>query len=286
MTSFAERAGHRPSRSIVQIESLDDETRTEIWNTLYILNRIFVSVAEGSYQSDRTEAFYLDAIWTWKLKRARDERPSNTRVWSEIKQLTLHGTWFDVLDLVEETIRYVDRYKTHSTEDTATALVDAFNNLFERYLIGYRFIGHEITPVDSSAAAGAISAAIDDVNSIPGARHSLERAVALLADRAAPDYANSIKESISAVEAVVQSLTKENTLGAGLKKLEKAGISIHPVLSSAWSKMYGWTSDANGIRHAGIDAADADQALAKYMLVACSAFVSLLMERGLKASLL
>jgi hypothetical protein len=286
MASFAERSGLRPRRCLVQRDSLDEGTRLELWNALFVLRQIFADVSNESYRTDETESNVLNAIWAWELKRARDERPADSGIWTEIKKTILAGPWFDVLDLIEATMRYLERYKTHLTDDAASALVEALNCRFERYLVGYRFIGGEITPIDSSAEAEAVSSAIDDVDAIAGARHSLERAVALLADRAAPDYPNSIKESISAVEAVIRRLTGEGTLGAGLKKLEKSGVSIHPALLAAWSKMYGWTSEADGIRHAGIDAADADQSLAKYMLVTCSAFVSLLTEQGRKASLL
>lgn len=60
-------------------------------------------------------------------------------------------------------------------------------------------------------------------------------------------------------------------------------VTIHPALEGAWSKMYGWTSDAEGIRHAAVEAAEADQAIAKYMLITCSAFVTYLIESGRKA---
>ena len=77
-----------------------------------------------------------------------------------------------------------------------------------------------------------------------------------------------------------------STLGAGLKKLETAGVSIHPALRLGWDKLYGWASDESGVRHGSIDAASVDQSLAKYMVVASSAFVSYLIEEGRKASLL
>lgn len=157
---------------------------------------------------------------------------------------------------------------------------------FERFLVGFRFVGHEITPIDSTAEANAVVGAQEAVSPIAGARHALDRAVELLADRQSPDYPNSIKESISAVEAVVKKVTGQGTLGAGLGKLESVGVTIHPALKGAWSKMYGWASDADGIRHAGIEAANADQALAKYVLVTCSAFVSYLIEEGRKTGLL
>lgn len=95
-------------------------------------------------------------------------------------------------------------------------------------ILRYRFIGHELTPIDTSAEADAIGGAISDVASIAGARHSLERATELLADREKPDYPNSIKESISAVEAVVKKVTGKGELSKGLAELEAAGLTIHP----------------------------------------------------------
>ncbi|NUL48302.1 hypothetical protein F7P69_24285 [Cellulosimicrobium funkei] len=286
MASFAERTGHRTTRTIIQSDSLDTETRTQLWNSLVILKTVLEKVREESYGRDSTEYEVLDAVWAWEFKRPRDERPSDGHVWHGIKTQVLSGEWYDVLDIIEAIIKYLNRNKTHNTGMLPEALTGAFNDCFEQYLVGYRFIGHEITPVDSTSEADAIVTALGDAITIEGARHSLERAVELLADRSAPDYPNSIKESISAVEAVVQKVTGKGTLGAGLGKLESAGLIIHPALKGAWSQMYGWTSDANGIRHAGIEAADADQTLAKYMLTSCSAFVSYLIEAGRKSDLL
>jgi hypothetical protein len=43
--------------------------------------------------------------------------------------------------------------------------------------------------------------------------------------------------------------------------------------------MFGYTSDASGIRHAGSgEPVELDYAFAKYMLVTCSAFVNYLTE--------
>jgi hypothetical protein len=193
-----------------------------------------------------------------------------------------------VLDLLEA---FAKQWNLHlaahpGSEPLNLLFLTGLNNLFERELVGYRLIGLEITPVDSSAEAEAVTGALSDADPISGARHALERAVKLLTDRATPDYPNSIKESISAVEAVVKRLTGEGTFGDGLKKLEDAGLKVHPALKGAWSKMYGWASDEPGVRHGSTDAADVDQALAKYILVSCSAFVSYLVEEGRKLKLL
>lgn len=254
MASFAERMGIRAARSLTQRDDLDAETRNELWNVLVILREILGGIALRNY-ADTTEARILEALWAWEFKKPRDEMRSEGNVWATLKASMSNADWHEMLDQIEALIRYFDRYETHASSGLSSTVVDAFNNSFERYLVGYRFIGHEITPIDSTAEAEAVVSAQEDAESISGTRHALDRAVELLADRHNPDYPNSIKESISAVESVVKKATGEGTLGAGLGKLEAAGLTVHPALRGAWSKMYGWTSDAEDIRHAGVEAA-------------------------------
>ncbi len=60
-------------------------------------------------------------------------------------------------------------------------------------------------------------------------------------------------------------------------ELEKAG-RLHPALKAAFSQLYGYTSDEEGIRHALLDESRVGFPEAKFMLVACSAFVSFASE--------
>lgn len=287
VASFSERQGLKEIRTLTQRDSLDEETRLALWNTIAPLLEIFTKFRNSFYDNeDTTERAVVADLWTRDFQRARDEQTSPGVVWNLVKKRVLEGEWNEVLDVIESTAQYVGVHRTSRTQRLQEALVNGLNACFEKHLVAYRFIGLEITPVDTSAEAEAVISAIADASPVSGSRHALERAVELLSDRSTPDYPNSIKESISAVEAVVKKITNENTLGAGLKKLEDAGLHIHPALREAWSKMYGWTSDEDGIRHAGIDAASADQALAKYALVTCSAFVSYLVEEGRKVGLL
>ena len=69
------------------------------------------------------------------------------------------------------------------------------------------------------------------------------------------------------------------TLGNTLKKLEANGVMIHRAMKAGFEKMYGYTSDADGIRHGGIDFTNAPAEDAKYMLISCSAFVNYLVEK-------
>ncbi len=115
----------------------------------------------------------------------------------------------------------------------------------------------------------------------------IQKALTLYSDRKQPDYENSIKESISAVEAmccIITGLTGgQATLGAALKKLEDNGVEIHGAMRSAFSQLYGYTCDQGGIRHGGIDFTNAPEEDARYMLVTCSAFVNYLKDKYAKA---
>lgn len=285
MATFAERMGLRETRSLVQSNSLDSETRTGLWNILVILREIF-DQQFSPYHNDSTHSDLLASLWTNHFKRPLDELPGENTTWEMVKVELLKGEWFDVLDLLEHTIKVLTRTDEQWGESNSKPFADVINDRFETYLVGYRFIANEITPVDSNAEAEAIESALEDAGSIPGARHSLERAIELLADRQNPDYPNSVKESISAVESITRKITGETTLGAGLKKLQASGLKIHPALKDGWLKLYGWASDEDGVRHGAIDAANIDQTMAKYLLVSCSAFVSYLTEEGRKVGLL
>lgn len=281
MAGFAERIGKRAARSVIQSDDLDDETRNGLWN---VTNAVRTQLDDDARRrSSPAGSQLVAAIWAWVFGKPTDEQPADYKIWNVIKETILRGEWIDALDLIEDVVKRLEQFASQSFVDDVTGV---YNQIFEQFLVGYRFIGAEITPIDSGADANAVDTAIEDSTSIKGARRHLERAVELLASRQDPDYANSIKESISAVESVCRAVTGEATLGGALKKLKGAGVKIHPALEQAWSKMYGWTSDEDGIRHGGIEAADADQSLAKYVLITCSAFVSHIIESGRKAELI
>lgn len=74
------------------------------------------------------------------------------------------------------------------------------------------------------------------------------------------------------------------TLGKTIRKLKEKGIHIHSAMESAFSSLYGYTSDEAGIRHGGIDFTNAPAEDAKYMLISCSAFINYLVEKWAKAN--
>ncbi|MEJ5966297.1 AbiJ-NTD4 domain-containing protein [Flavonifractor porci] len=187
--------------------------------------------------------------------------------------------WYKIFDFIEYYLECVSTTKV----DEVTSVI---NRILEEESYGYRVLDKQVIPITNvqelSTIHEAHSTLFDSVN-----KH-FSKALDLYADRTEPDYENSIKESISAVEAMCCIITGETgsqaTLGKTIKKLKDKGIHIHPAMESAFSSLYGYTSDEDGIRHGSIGFTNAPAEDAKYMLVSCSAFVNYLIEKWSKVS--
>ena len=154
----------------------------------------------------------------------------------------------------------------------------AFNDLFEKECVGYRFIDKKITDIISKEEINEVEEAIN--TKYNACSKCISKALSHLYNRENPDYSNSVKESISAIEAMCNIIleSKNSTLGDALNQLEKNGWKIHGAMKSAYSSLYGYTSDKSGIRHNnGIDENTTFEE-AKYMLVSCSAFLNYLIQ--------
>lgn len=106
----------------------------------------------------------------------------------------------------------------------------------------------------------------------------LTNALEAYAKKPEGDYTNSIKESISAVEAICREKTGEETLGKAIKSFEKNGLNIPSVMKDALVKLYTYTNQpTTGIRHSLMDADSGyipGNEEARYMLIVCSAFIN------------
>ena len=83
----------------------------------------------------------------------------------------------------------------------------------------------------------AVDAALSDATPFANVHVHLAAALEKLSDREARDCCNSVKESISAVEAMVNEIEgRRSTLGAAMKRV---GIDAHPALKEASSSSTG-----------------------------------------------
>ena len=157
--------------------------------------------------------------------------------------------------------------------------ITKLNRILEEECSGYRFVDWVFAPIIDPIQIQAVQDILDhtdEVMKLP--KDHIKRALQLLSLKENPDYANSIKESISAVEWVCKKLNgiDDSRWFAGtLKSLWIA----HESLLQWFIKLYGWTSDAEWIRHPLMEESSLGQEDALYMLVICSAFINYLMTK-------
>jgi hypothetical protein len=165
----------------------------------------------------------------------------------------------------------------------------ACNWVLENERSGYRFVGDEIAPITSEVEIAAIEETLHlaERHCLTGTREHLRSALEKISDKTNPDYRNSIKEPISAVESICKAISgrPHASLPDAIKALKDGGVDLHPALEQGFNKIYGYTSDANGIRHGMSDQSTCDFDEAKYMLVSCSAFANYLFCKAAKAGL-
>ncbi len=282
MFSFSQRVGKTPIRSAFQLEELDQETRVALWNIVFQnLRELQQTQASGDVYRKVTSA-----VWVYDFIKPRDEEPRENIVWGLVKERIQNGDWFLVMDFLESFVNHLADSGSWQSADLSQSAAESFNALFQSNLVGYRFVGQTLVTFDSEIEVEALNQGLKDSIPAIGANAHLKRAIELFSDRKSPDYANSVKESISAIEALLRQLTGVGTFGKAILQLKPAGLDIHPGLTSAWSKMYGWASEAEGIRHGGEKPSEVSQALAKYVLVSSSAFISLICEEARSKKLL
>ena len=280
MANFSERLGYKPMKAI-QFESVNETLRNRIWNLFYMSD-----IQRGGLSSKRVQKAFteqpaiedlvMDKLgFTLTVAEVKFENKKLATLQNHLQKCS----WNEVYEFVEAHVASVD-------EEDRAQRIEEYNALFESEKSGYRFLNGELFPITNQEEISTFEKAgeipYDAVN-----KH-IKKAIALYSDINSPDYENSVKESISAVEALCRIITGETgsqaTLGKMLKHLEEKGVKIPQAMRSAYSSLYGYTSDEGGIRHGSMEFKDVPDEDAKYMLVSCSAFVNYLIEKWNKVN--
>lgn len=261
---FSERYGHVEAATTIQIDDMSPALRNRLHN-VYL--RHAPAAPGGAVE-------YRQWLWDRYFKGSLSEFHWSTYD-SYVVQLFQHGPWYRVYDFLE--------VARGGRLIKGTEFAEDCNDVAEEELGGYRFVGKLIVPISSPQEIAAIEGAV--AQSVPTASTHLRKALELLAVRPEPNCAKVINEAILAVEAEAQIVVGDTsaTLGQALGKLKRDPRGYHPAMLAGFGNLYGWTSDGDGIRHAGKgDTEPPDLALATLMVVNCSAMVSYLEHRRSK----
>jgi len=251
MKLFSQRKGFKPIKSVMQVDNVDSELRNGLWNALITCYWKRIKTHWISHYPEINILF--EKLWNSYFKRPidtiNDYWPDTFR---KIRDYFFNCKWYEVYDFIEF---IANNYPDEDGLVNRNFMIIC-NIVLKRELSAYRFVGGRITQITSEEEVSEIEKALEITKPLRAVNIHLRSALDLLADRKSPDYRNSVKESISAVEAICNLITKKKkaTLGQALKKIENK-VSLQSFED------------------------------AKFMLVSCSAFVNYLISKASKAGI-
>lgn len=269
---FSIRNGILPEK--INVQGDDITLRNRLWTLFYQL--AFNPYDPWEYELTDIEKIMAELGIHYEFPYDKKAKQKNVET---LKKYMANGLcWWHIYELIET---YIARILNVSKKDE---FISQINRILEEENSGYRMIAEIFVPITNEIELDSVEKTI--FSSFDTVEKHMKKALSLYSERLHPDYENSIKESISAVESmcciILGESGKNATLGAMLKKLEKHNVHIHEAMKAAFEKLYGYTSDENGIRHGGIDFKGASSNDARYMLISCSAFINYLTAQQAK----
>ena len=186
---------------MLQKDSMDEDLRNRLWN---VTSAFLVKIGDTGRYVDDTPPNLLAIVrplWHRFLGSPFDTIPHDRREsYKHLRKYFFECHWNEVYDFIELFATSLQDYDRHQV------FITSCNHVLEREVSAYRFVGVQIADLTSAEEIESIEQAMDLSGPLKPVSAHLGQALKLLADRKAPDYRNSIKESISAVESVCKLL--------------------------------------------------------------------------------
>lgn len=229
---LSQRLGLIPDQKAIQLESLDEDLRNSLWSllTIHYWNKFNKSKFHYYDRVDYISGSNLGGIfrdlWLNYFKKPIDTIPTlfydNANGLGILRNYFFQAKWYEVYEFIE----FISAYSISS--GNRDGFISDCNKIFEKENSGYRFVDGKIIEISSSDEVDEIEKAIENAAPYYGVKQHLVSAITLMSDKENPDYRNSVKESISAVESLCKKIAGDEkaTLGVVLKVLEKKVICI------------------------------------------------------------
>ena len=289
--TFSQREGYESMPEQMQSEELSTNLRKEIWNEtrrLLLLMRERVGAGDPRFLDyfgeDATRV--IERVIGKLQKTTEDEIDTEFDVVQDtLKNHILDSPFNVVLDLIESVLYEIPKLKIKE-DRFSTEIRHSFERHAAAYWLDTSSLPPRFIPRSTKMQGEATQSAIATIRSegMKGAETHLRQAADHIRGR---QFADSITDSIHAVESVARTIDpKAKTLGSALGSLQKSGLLKHPALKKAFSNLYGYTSDEQGIRHALLDKErpDVDLDEAMFMFGACASFAAYLVNKHRKAT--
>lgn len=269
MSAFSIRNGLHTK--LFQKNTINNELKISLWNFIYtVLKKEIQHGAYNGYFWTNGMEDVLRRCWTDFFYFTIDtflKRPSEFLEDFKTRFFTLK--WNQIYDLLE-----------FFAKSLPNSFQEKCNVILERENSAYRFVHGIIAEIVTDEHILSIEQAIQSPYHIINEHY--KKSLTFLSNKVNPDFKNSIKESISAVEGLMRILTDRHKLTLG-EILKNPKINCHPILIDVLKKLYGFANNQSGVRHSNKENAiemDYDDAI--LILIVCSAFTNHIINKNSK----
>ena len=280
--TFGQAEGVEPLPMQLARGQITPKTKAKLWEIFEVLIRKNIDYSRTTYQSYIREhvrtilvRYYVDFD-----HKFADSFPSDPgRAKDYFRNIFLAGTYVNIFNFIQHVLQ---------CSNEPNELSEKVDKVLKDELSAYRVYDYNlIAPVGSDVDANSIQTALAKTRAhgAQGARSHIRNAIQAFNSN---DYPSSIEHSISAIESLARIISGEPKaeLGKALSRIDQSA-NIHGSMKIAFTKLYGYTSDEEGLRHSLLykEKADADEADALFMISACSAFATYLIARATEAGI-
>jgi PAS domain-containing protein len=278
--SFAEAEGRFRFPGALKWGEVDQRLRSALWTPFYFFlsKATFFDPNRGHQLREPAFELFINEYLCRRHSFISDFQQSRFRSDSYIKEwepVFKQGDWIELFDFITFIVR-----DGNCPRELIEDIVAALDEPYSPYRLDINSL--TIIPVISEIQAETLKSDLGRVFETPfaGAKTHLQAALDALNQG---DHRAVVRESINAVESAVRDFTNDPNaiLSRALRKLvDEQG--MHRALSDAFEKLYAYTSDENGIRHALVfgdnEKVGFDEAI--FFVSACSAFVAFLGQKA------
>ena len=276
--SFSQAQGYEDLPGQLKLGELPDQARTQIWNCLYLelKGSIEFSIIDGRDCVSGNWKGILEVMHCFFDNGALDDWSSD---WDVNRKKLRNRIEHDQFNRVFDRLQFIMR-----CPGCPDSFISSLKDIFQICGLAYAIDKGPPPTILPAATEEEGTQLVQSLESLQqaGLKGSATHLRAAAQEINAGDWAGAIRESIHAVESVARQIdpNASNTLAPALKSLEQQG-ALHPALKGAFNKLYGYTSDEQGIRHALLEheSAKADVNEAVFMLGACASFASYLWRK-------
>ena len=274
--TFSQAEGLAGLPGPLKLGDMPHEFRVQVWSGIYIYMN--AAVYRGTLTGPWNNIFSM--LWMYYFKRTLDEIPKHPEdVMDCIKGVIMQMPYNEVFDLLTALMRH---------QECPQEVLEYIGGRLQANQMAYyldtsgspTFVPQSF-PQEGEAVCDAMSVLAE--SGIDGAHtHLLNAAGAINQGK----FADAVRESIHAVESVAKVISGQahRTLGPAIKELQERQLLTHDALAEGFIKLYGYTNDEKGIRHAlqEEDKANVGQEEAVFMFGACASFCGYLCRKQAK----